>query len=226
MEKTVRNRAKELVELLSDVEKIRAERRKAKANRNKYVGVGNDGRFGGMSFNSGGSRYGGFGSDSLASNSYGNGKRGKCPFRILIRRLVDYYASSSPRTGGFQDSSSRRQYEEYDAGGDEISGSGYEASSVVGSSHVRPLPGRQSSVTSPVTATPAPPPPPVQNLLDFDDDDVTPVNVPAPAPAPAPAPVATRQALAMNKALPKPIGLDGDYPFFSCLEGLNKKLYR
>jgi len=75
-EKVVRNRAKELVELLSDVEKIRAERRKAKANRNKYVGVGNDGKFGGMSFNSGGSRYGGFGSDSLAGNSYGNGKRG------------------------------------------------------------------------------------------------------------------------------------------------------
>lgn len=75
--KLVRNRAKELVELLSDVEKIRAERRKAKANRNKYVGVGNDGRFGGMSFSSGGSRYGGFGSDSLSGNSYGNGKGGE-----------------------------------------------------------------------------------------------------------------------------------------------------
>jgi len=29
-----------------------------------------------MSFSSGGSRYGGFGSDSLSGNSYGNGKGG------------------------------------------------------------------------------------------------------------------------------------------------------
>lgn len=65
----VRNRARELVELLSDVEKIRAERRKAKATKSKYVGVGNDG----MSFEtSAGSRYGGFGGDSFASSSYGN----------------------------------------------------------------------------------------------------------------------------------------------------------
>ena len=64
----VRNRSRELVDLLSDVEKIRAERRKAKANKNKYIGVGSDGF--GMSFDSG--RYGGFGNDSLGdSGSYG-----------------------------------------------------------------------------------------------------------------------------------------------------------
>jgi epsin len=65
----VRNRSRELVDLLSDVEKIRAERRKAKANKNKYIGVGSDGF--GMSFDSG--RYGGFGNDSLgdSSGSYG-----------------------------------------------------------------------------------------------------------------------------------------------------------
>lgn len=57
---TVRNRSRELVELLSDVEKIRGERRKAKANRHKYTGTGNDG----LSFSSGaGSRYGGFGNE-------------------------------------------------------------------------------------------------------------------------------------------------------------------
>src|SRR5277367_5827838 len=39
----VRNRSRELVELLSDVEKIRTERRKAKANKHKYTGTGNDG---------------------------------------------------------------------------------------------------------------------------------------------------------------------------------------
>ena len=70
----VRNRSRELVELLSDVEKIRAERRKAKANKNKYVGVGNDGF--GSSFDSG---YSGFGNDSLGggggsySGNYSNG---------------------------------------------------------------------------------------------------------------------------------------------------------
>ena len=62
----MRNRSRELVELLSDVEKIRAERRKAKANKNKYIGVGNDGGFGG-SFDSG---YSGFGNDSLGGGSY------------------------------------------------------------------------------------------------------------------------------------------------------------
>lgn len=63
---TVRNRSKELVELLGDVEKIRTERRKAKANKHKYTGVGNDP----MSFTSSSSRYGGFGSESLG---YGGG---------------------------------------------------------------------------------------------------------------------------------------------------------
>lgn len=62
----VRNRARELVELLSDVETIRTERRKAKTNRGKYTGTGNDP----MSFTSGGGRYGGFGNDSLGSSGY------------------------------------------------------------------------------------------------------------------------------------------------------------
>lgn len=68
----VRQRAKELIELLSDLDRVRVERRKAKANRNKYTGTGNDS----MSFASGGSRYGGFGSDSLSGGSggYGGGR--------------------------------------------------------------------------------------------------------------------------------------------------------
>lgn len=60
----VRNRARELVELLGDVEKIRSERRKAKANRHKYTGTGNDG------FAGGSGRYSGFGNDNV---SYNNG---------------------------------------------------------------------------------------------------------------------------------------------------------
>lgn len=71
----VRNRARELVELLSDVETIRAERRKAKVNRGKYIGTGNDP----MSFTSGGSRYGGFGSDNAGGSSgyYGDRMSGR-----------------------------------------------------------------------------------------------------------------------------------------------------
>ena len=63
----VRNRASEIGGLLVDVEKIRTERRKAKSNKTKFSGQGNDG---GMSFvTSSGSRYGGFGSDSLGGGS-------------------------------------------------------------------------------------------------------------------------------------------------------------
>jgi epsin len=59
----VRNRAKELAELLSDVDKIKAERKKAKHNRNKYTGVSSSSS-GGGGYGGGGSRYGGFGSES------------------------------------------------------------------------------------------------------------------------------------------------------------------
>ncbi|CAG8626082.1 19067_t:CDS:2, partial [Racocetra fulgida] len=56
----------ELAELLSDVEKIRQERRKAKANRTKYTGVSSDAiGYGGSS-----SRYGGFGNDTFYYSKY------------------------------------------------------------------------------------------------------------------------------------------------------------
>lgn len=96
----VRNRSRELVELLSDVEKIRAERRKAKSNKNKYTGVGNDGFSGTMNFEGrGGSRYGGFGSESLGgggggsssygnSSPYGNGMSSVIYFFIFLRLLT------------------------------------------------------------------------------------------------------------------------------------------
>lgn len=90
----------EIVNLLSDVEKIRAERRKAKANRAKYVGVGND-QLSGVSFNMSGSRYGGFGSESL--NNYSN-----------------HAAASYSGSRGFSDAdNNKEEYEEYDAGDDD-----------------------------------------------------------------------------------------------------------
>ncbi|KAK2465289.1 hypothetical protein APHAL10511_002643 [Amanita phalloides] len=91
----VRNRAREMVELLSDVEKIRAERRKAKANRHKYIGTGNDGF--GPSFQSSGSRYGG---DSSNQNDY-------------------YRSGVGSSSGSFRDDTRRGGFEEYDAGDDE-----------------------------------------------------------------------------------------------------------
>ena len=60
--------------MLGDVEKIRVERRRAKANKSKYQGQGNDG---GMSFvTTGGSRYGGFGSETLGGGGVGEGTGG------------------------------------------------------------------------------------------------------------------------------------------------------
>ncbi|CAO3619578.1 unnamed protein product [Cunninghamella echinulata] len=74
----IRNRAKELADLLSSTEKIKAERKKAKQNRNKYTGVGSESVHGGLSsgggFSSGGgSRFTGFGSDSLPTMGSGGG---------------------------------------------------------------------------------------------------------------------------------------------------------
>ncbi|KAJ2919212.1 hypothetical protein MD484_g1273, partial [Candolleomyces efflorescens] len=176
----VRNRSKELVELLSDVEKIRSERRKAKANKNKYTGVGSDG--GGFG---GGSRYGGFGSDSLSGGSgyvndhYSSGGGGG--------------SSSSYNGGGSSgyNDNSRRQFEEYDAGGDELT-----APSTPRASQSTRHPTRKASV--PAAAPPPPPPAPVEDLLgDFGDDAFT----------SAPQPPA-----ANNKALPavNPVSLDDD----------------
>ncbi|KAG5350237.1 hypothetical protein C0989_012010 [Termitomyces sp. Mn162] len=73
----VRNRSREIAELLSDVEKIRGERRKAKANKHKYTG--------------GGSRYGGFGSDELSGNDYGAYGGGSSSFRDQSRRGFEEY---------------------------------------------------------------------------------------------------------------------------------------
>ncbi|PVF96208.1 hypothetical protein CPB86DRAFT_787236 [Serendipita vermifera] len=101
----VRNRAKEIAELLGDLDKVRAERRKAKMNRNKYTGTGSDS----MGFGSSGSRYGGFSSDDYyGSYSGGGGGGGSSSYS-------GNYGSSGG-SGGFSDSTSKQQFEEYDAG--------------------------------------------------------------------------------------------------------------
>ncbi|KAF8463158.1 hypothetical protein BDZ91DRAFT_732587 [Kalaharituber pfeilii] len=110
----VRNRAKELGELLSDVDRIRAERKKARATKNKYAGV--EGSFSSGFGSSGGfgnrtSRYGGFGSDSLeyggysgSSTVYGDGGG----FGGSSRRGYDDEGGYGSRPGN------RQKFEEYD----------------------------------------------------------------------------------------------------------------
>ncbi|KAF8606797.1 ENTH-domain-containing protein [Ceratobasidium sp. AG-I] len=185
----IRNRAKEIAELLSDVEKIRQERRKAKANRNKYTGTGNDG----LSFaTSSGSRYGGFGNDS---GGYGGGEDGGNYGRERERGYGDsgLGGSSSYASGGRD---RERQYDEYDAGDWEDA----PRRSTTGT------PSRSASMNTTTTnrapaAAPMPPPvkAPVVNLLDFGDDEPA---VVAPAPVavarPAPAPAAAAPAVSLD----------------------------
>lgn len=102
----VRNRAKELAELLSDVDRIRSERKKARANRNKFGGV-EGGMGGGFSGSGSSSRYGGFGSESANFGSYSGGVYGDG-------------GGFGGQDSGFSDSQARRdrfeEYDEYDEG--------------------------------------------------------------------------------------------------------------
>ncbi|EME46171.1 hypothetical protein DOTSEDRAFT_70234 [Dothistroma septosporum NZE10] len=74
----VRNRSKELTDLLSDVDRIRQERKKARQTKNKYGGVEGGAGLGSEGFSSGSSgRYGGFGSESAAyGGTFGGNTRG------------------------------------------------------------------------------------------------------------------------------------------------------
>ncbi|KAH8108517.1 hypothetical protein DFH11DRAFT_1747615 [Phellopilus nigrolimitatus] len=171
----VRNRAKEIAELLMDVDRIRTERRKAKANRNKYIGTGNDA----MSYTGGsGGRYGGFGNDSLGSGSrsYGGGYD------------QDNGGYSGGSSSGFRDDAGgRRGYDEYNAGDDEVTAPRRSNSLASGSS---------ARTTTTPTPAPAPAKAPAKyvDLLGFGDED------PFSAPVSAPAPVAA--AKPAEKALP------------------------
>ncbi|KAF8455876.1 hypothetical protein BGX38DRAFT_1248990 [Terfezia claveryi] len=116
----VRNRAKELGELLSDVDRIRAERKKARATKNKYGGVEGGGFGGGFSSGLGGgsgairsSRYGGFGSDSAEYGGYGSdqvygdgGGFGGSSSRYDDERVAGF--------GGSRRGDNKQKFEEYD----------------------------------------------------------------------------------------------------------------
>ncbi|KAL5119200.1 Epsin-3, clathrin recruitment and traffic between the Golgi and endosome [Pleosporales sp. CAS-2024a] len=170
----VRNRAKELAELLSDVERIRAERKKSRANRNKFGGVEGGAGMGGFSgsggFSVGGgssSRYGGFGSDSAEYGNYNGAVYGDG-------------GGFGGNTSSFSDTQQRRdrfdEYDEYDEG---------ESST--------PAPRRKEPAATPARREPkkeepkAKAPEPVVDLLAWDDEPA-PVSTSAgkqPAAAPA-----------------------------------------
>ncbi|KAK5055253.1 hypothetical protein LTR84_013003 [Exophiala bonariae] len=155
----VRNRTNELVKLLSDVDAIRQERKKARVNKNKYGGVEGGMGMGGFSSgggSGGGGRYGGFGSESADYGGYtgevygdGGGFGGQ-------ERDVGF--AGTQRRG--------EQFEEYDEGDD-----------------VQPTtrPSRSTAATSRSTATTsakreapaAKPKIPQPDLFDFDDEPVT-----------------------------------------------------
>ncbi|KAK7203110.1 epsin-3 [Myxozyma melibiosi] len=174
----VRNRSKELVALLGDDERIRTERKKSRAAKDKYVGVSsfesglgggssssNSGGFGGT-----GKKYGGFGSESAEYGGYsggvygdGGGFGGESSSRA--------YAAPSRKSG---------QFEEYDAGGeDDATTTAYAA------------------ISPPTGQQPAKAKAPAVDLFSFDDDDngnsvlaATPPASPAPAAAAFAAPAA------------------------------------
>lgn len=145
----VRNRAKELAELLGDVDRIRAERKKARANRNKFGGVEGGMGMGGFS-SGGGSRYGGFGSEEASYGGYNGGVYGDG-------------GGFGGQDHGFSDTQARRdrfeEYDEYDEADAAPPPRRTQASS--SASHVR----RETKKEEPKPKAPEP----VPDLLAFDD---------------------------------------------------------
>jgi len=192
----VRNRAKELGELLSDVDRIRAERKKARATKNKYGGVEGGGGFGG-GFSSGlgggsganrSSRYGGFGSDSAEYGGYGSdqvyGDGGG--FGGSSTRYGDEHVGGFGGSHGGDNKQKYEEYDEYDEGAPKT-----QASSTARRSQSSATASTKANVTAPPPkkTQPAPAvdllfgdePAPVSSsngkasaknpLGDFDDDD-------------------------------------------------------
>ena len=163
----VRNRSKELAELLGDVERIRAERKKARSNRNKFGGVEGGGMSGGTSS---GSRYGGFGSEDAGYGGYSGGTYG------------DGGGFGGNSSSGFQDSgvstattgSSGRKdrFEEYDEEDDGAVSSptaGRRKTTMTSSNSVKP----KSEVAKKKE--------PEVDLFSFGDDEIPPMTPPKPA---------------------------------------------
>jgi epsin len=156
----VRNRAKELAELLGDVDRIRAERKKARANRNKFGGVeGGGGMSGSMS---GSSRYGGFGSEDAGFGGYSGGTYGGGG------------GFGGNTSSGFQDSGAsgsnarRDRFEEYDEEDDGTA-------STTARRKADPMPSSSAKKKA------EPKKAPEVDLFEFGDDEAPPMTPPKPA---------------------------------------------
>ncbi|KAJ3565401.1 hypothetical protein NPX13_g7519 [Xylaria arbuscula] len=158
----VRNRAKELAELLGDVERIRAERKKARTNKAKYTGVEGGSMGGGFSGGSSG-RYGGFGSESAAcggpSAGYGGYSGGVYGDGGGFGGQTDEWRDSGSRADKFE------EYDEFDEGGPSTSSSS------------RPKPTERAERVGVKKTTPAQPAKkkePEVDLFSFDDAEPAP----------------------------------------------------
>lgn len=167
---SVRNRSKEIVELLSDVDKIRTERRKAKANKTKYTGVGSDG----WGPASSGTRYGGFGSDS----NYGSGGGGRYGGNYDGDDDGGYSGSGSRGGGGgysgdnYSGGGGSGRFQEYDAGDDETPRrSSLSANETRSSNPQQKGKSTLSQSNTPLTKAPGKPPAQEVDLLGFADED-------------------------------------------------------
>ncbi len=176
----VRNRAKELTELLSDVERIRAERKKSRATRQKYTGVE-----GGAGLSMGGSsssRYGGFGGESGGASADYGGYSGNRVFGdgggFGGEPQMDYHGEGSSNRDRFD------EYDEYDDGGAVHPTAGRRSAGHTSSSSTsRPRAGVERSTAPPRAKTAAPPKAkqPEVDLFSFDDAVLT-SNAPAAMP--------------------------------------------
>jgi epsin len=166
----VRHRAKELADLLGDVERIRSERKKARTNKGKFTSMQGGGGFGSSS------RYGGFGSDSGygggSSSTYGGSSSGVYGDGGGFGGQSDDYRGTQSRGDNFE------EYDEFDEG----------ERPAASASASRPT--RDTSERVGVKKTTAPPKKkePEVDLFSFDE--------PVPAPALAPAAPAKAPALA------------------------------
>lgn len=150
----VRNRSKELAEMLGDVDRIRAERKKARTNRNKFGGVEGGSLGGGLSS---GSKYGGFGNED--SGSYGTYSGG----------VYGDGGGYGGNTSGFQDSTRRDRFEEYDE---------FDEGATKSPTRRRTETSASTAKREPKQVEPPKKKEPEIDILGFDDDEVPPETPP------------------------------------------------
>jgi epsin len=179
----VRNRSQELAKLLSDVDAIRAERKKARANRNKFGGIEGGMGLGGFS---GGSRMGGFGSDDATYGGYSGGVYGDG-------------GGFGGNTSGFQDSGPKsNRFEEYDENDDAGVSSNQRRSDISSPSPIKAE-----------TKRPAAPKEPEQDLFSFGDE----VPAPAATLAAPPTTVSTSRTAGNARNVPETQSADDNDDF-------------